>query len=269
MKREEELKPCPFCGSNAHVEQYGDARQSTKYQCDNCGCMLETGEEWGFGRDWNRRALLSTPKLEPVGWETDAEWDLEMRCANITENTPFAEVSKLINDLWQQYCLAAEPKPEAEGVDHQVQHSKPVVSQNTKIVERDIYEVANQLGGYVGPDTPERLKRFLLKEEKAAAALADEIVRLRSELAKARSAAMEGWQPIETMPTDREFLAFGYYFYPGDKAPTVYTMIAEISLGDPEWPYRTHEGTHRKGFFSHWCDLPKLPEIKAEGESRE
>jgi hypothetical protein len=57
---------------------------------------------------------------EPVGWETEAEWELEMRCANITENTPFDEVSKLINDLWQQYCLAAEPKPEAtEGGTHE------------------------------------------------------------------------------------------------------------------------------------------------------
>jgi Lar family restriction alleviation protein len=64
MKREEELKPCPFCGASAHIEQYGDARQSTKYQCDDCGCMLETGEEWDFGRDWNRRALISNPKPE-------------------------------------------------------------------------------------------------------------------------------------------------------------------------------------------------------------
>lgn len=78
----------------------------------------------------------------------------------------------------------------------------------------------------------------------------------------------DGWLPIETMPTDRQFLAFGYYFYPGDKAPTVYTMIAEASFGDPEWPYRTNEGTHRKGFFSHWCDLPKLPVITSN-EGRE
>jgi hypothetical protein len=75
------------------------------------------------------------PNPEPVGWETDAEWELEMRCANITENTPFDEVSKLINDLWQQYCLAAEPK----GVAHQVHHSKPVVSQNTQIVEDNAF----------------------------------------------------------------------------------------------------------------------------------
>lgn len=67
-----------------------------------------------------RSVLISNPKQEPVGWETDAEWDLEMRCCNITENTPFAEVSKLINDLWQQYCLAAEPKPEStEGGAHE------------------------------------------------------------------------------------------------------------------------------------------------------
>lgn len=76
------------------------------------------------------------PKPGPVGWETDAEWDLEMRCCNITENTPFAEVSKLINDLWQQYCLAAEPKD----VDSQVHHSKPVASQNTQIVEDNATE---------------------------------------------------------------------------------------------------------------------------------
>lgn len=52
----EALKPCPFCGSSAHIERVGDRRQSTIYQCDNCSCSLETGEEWGHGRDWNRRA---------------------------------------------------------------------------------------------------------------------------------------------------------------------------------------------------------------------
>ncbi len=60
----------------------------------------------------------------------------------------------------------------------------------TDIVEhgkRDIWEVANQLGGYVGPDTPERLKVFLLKEEKAAADLAREILSLRSRAEKAEA----------------------------------------------------------------------------------
>ena len=44
---------------------------------------------------------------------------------------------------------------------------------------RDIYEVANQLEGYVDEGTPERLAQFLLREGKAASDLADEIVRLR------------------------------------------------------------------------------------------
>jgi hypothetical protein len=48
---------------------------------------------------------------------------------------------------------------------------------------RDLYEVANQLGGYVGPDTPKRLADFLIRESTEAAHLADEIVRLRREIA--------------------------------------------------------------------------------------
>ena len=53
---EPELKPCPFCGGKAHIEQYGTARQSTSYSCEDCGCRLETGEVFNIGDDWNRRA---------------------------------------------------------------------------------------------------------------------------------------------------------------------------------------------------------------------
>ena len=45
---------------------------------------------------------------------------------------------------------------------------------------RDIYEVANQLEGYVGPGTPELLANFLMREGQFASDLADEIVRLRA-----------------------------------------------------------------------------------------
>lgn len=48
--------------------------------------------------------------------------------------------------------------------------------------ERDIFEVANQLGGYVDPGTEKRLARFLIREAEEASKLAYEIVRLRSEL---------------------------------------------------------------------------------------
>jgi ribosomal protein L37AE/L43A len=50
------LLPCPFCGEEAEIERLGDRRQSTIYACTCCGCRLETGEEWGHGRDWNARA---------------------------------------------------------------------------------------------------------------------------------------------------------------------------------------------------------------------
>lgn len=54
-----DLKPCPFCGGEAHIEQIGDRRQSTIYCCNSCGCRLETGEEWDHGRNWNTRAPLA------------------------------------------------------------------------------------------------------------------------------------------------------------------------------------------------------------------
>jgi hypothetical protein len=49
------LLPCPFCRNKAEIEQKGDRRQSTIYQCTFCGCKLETGEEWSHGADWNTR----------------------------------------------------------------------------------------------------------------------------------------------------------------------------------------------------------------------
>jgi hypothetical protein len=52
--------------------------------------------------------------------------------------------------------------------------------ENAELNGRDIYECANQLGGYVGPDTEDRLAQFLMRESQAAADLADEIVRLRA-----------------------------------------------------------------------------------------
>ena len=59
-----ELAPCPFCGGEADIEQYGNRRQSSIYQCRNCSCRLETGEEWDHGADWNRRPDRS-PDLLP------------------------------------------------------------------------------------------------------------------------------------------------------------------------------------------------------------
>lgn len=53
-------------------------------------------------------------------------------------------------------------------------------------LDRDIYEVSNQLGGYVGPGTEERLAKFLIRESNEAAKLADEIVRLQRELSELR-----------------------------------------------------------------------------------
>ncbi|MBD9511528.1 hypothetical protein IB265_32755 [Ensifer sp. ENS10] len=57
------LDPCPFCACEARIERIGDRRQSTIYRCDNCGCSLETGEEWGHGKGWNERLTRITDEM--------------------------------------------------------------------------------------------------------------------------------------------------------------------------------------------------------------
>lgn len=53
----DELKPCPFCGGKAEISQLGDRRKSTVYSCLECGCKLETNEEFSHGKDWNGRVF--------------------------------------------------------------------------------------------------------------------------------------------------------------------------------------------------------------------
>lgn len=49
-------------------------------------------------------------KQVPVQWESEEEWELEQRAFHCNENWPFEEVRKLINDLWFNYCAAADPE---------------------------------------------------------------------------------------------------------------------------------------------------------------
>jgi len=65
-----------------------------------------------------------------------------------------------------------------------------------RVKGRDIYEVANQLGGYVGPGTDKRLADFLIREAMAASDLADEIVRLTTALEDASKVAEQVRRPV-------------------------------------------------------------------------
>ena len=62
-----ELKPCPFCGGEAYIEQVGTSRHSTIYECGSCGCRLETGEEFNHGSRWNER-----PQVDELRARADA-----------------------------------------------------------------------------------------------------------------------------------------------------------------------------------------------------
>jgi len=47
---------------------------------------------------------------EAVGWETEAEWELEQRAFKWANASSIPEEArKTVEDLWRQYCLAATP----------------------------------------------------------------------------------------------------------------------------------------------------------------
>jgi len=72
------------------------------------------------------------------------------------------------------------------------------------LVERDIYECANQLEGYVGPNTEDHLAQFLLREGKAAAHLAGEIVRLRARIIAVEAERDANGLEAHQMRSDRD-----------------------------------------------------------------
>lgn len=104
-----ELKPCPFCGGRAEIQQVGDRQRSTIYQCAYCSCRLETGEEWGHGTDWNTRTEASAAvKVKPEELERYTN-----RCREMSEGGKYSWWSRLADIL---STLSPAPQ-EAEAVD--------------------------------------------------------------------------------------------------------------------------------------------------------
>lgn len=72
--------------------------------------------------------------------------------------------------------------------------------------ERDIYEVANQLQGWVDPSTPKDLAAFLLRESDEAAKLADTIERQSAALRAYCDAFDNGTGTVYVNPIIRDAL---------------------------------------------------------------
>lgn len=80
------------------------------------------------------------------------------------------------------------------------------------MAERSIWEVANQLGGWVGPDTEKGLADFLIRESDEAAKLAATITTQAQEIERLKGALGE----IASEPTVSELCAEFGQDYEGD-----------------------------------------------------
>ena len=91
MVAEKKLKSCPFCGGKANIDRYGTPRVSTQYSCEDCGCNLETSEEWNHGDRWNTRAL--TPRQEAADAMAEA-LDAIMQDGRIRNHEPLGVAAR-------------------------------------------------------------------------------------------------------------------------------------------------------------------------------
>lgn len=91
-----ELRPCPFCGGGAVIEQVGSTRQSTIYACEDCSCRLETGEVFKIGTRWNSRhdgaATPSTLLTRARQFVADSGSDEDDSEVNAARNQLLAEM---------------------------------------------------------------------------------------------------------------------------------------------------------------------------------
>ena len=51
---DEQLKPCPLCGST-HIVRHKPSKRISEIVCDECGCRVGGDDTWDAQEYWNTR----------------------------------------------------------------------------------------------------------------------------------------------------------------------------------------------------------------------
>ncbi len=239
----EELKPCPFCGGPASIEQYGDRSQSTIYNCDNCSCSLETGEEFNHGAQWNCRAEAALSAAEPaLSYHCDictVPGYGDAKCSPLCDRPAPAVAVKALQ--WTDKLKRGD----REGF---VCSSSGVLSYSIMLSRFRVYGIPGEHDGAA---------EFTSLAEAKAAAQADYEARIRSALS-AQVQDVAGWQDIGTLEPKDSMIVMGWGEYRERDGFSPAFMRWYASVGG--W------SVSAMPFYpTHWMPLPAAP-AKQEGK---
>lgn len=202
----EELKPCPFCGGPASIEQYGDRSQSTIYNCDNCSCSLETGEEFNHGAQWNCRAEAALSAAEPVAWQWEDTSNGQGYDTKFSEYPP-APSHYISGEITPLYSAPPAPSVAVKALEWEKIGERMFVAAPPLGVNYQIQEFGSwtdnpfQLVVREADDGNTKVSFYLTLAEAKTAAQADYEDRILSALS-AQVQDVAGWQLVPKEPTE-------------------------------------------------------------------
>ena len=139
----------------------------------------------------------------------------------------------------------------AEGVLYGNTHT--FVPQLNRDGESDPYELANQLQGWIGPETEQRDLEWMLRMSERAAAMGDELRRLRTLEARLDDSDANGWQPIETAPKNKPVIGFSQI--------DDHNVTRILCWDEDDGGWFSQPGAYQYE-PTHWRPLPVPPAIK-------
>ena len=111
------------------------------------------------------QGVTVSPLVEPVGWETPEEWEMETRMFHACGRSDVPkDVQELVAQMWKQYCLAAAPAEDNKHSLAETENERPVDFSRVVPDERLFDDHAPMADGETKMTAAEEVLAWLLVE---------------------------------------------------------------------------------------------------------